>query len=364
MSSRPDTRDYRALFLNDVPMMDMRAPAEFFHGAFPCARNLPLMTDEERAQVGRCYKQHGQDAAIKLGHQLVSGECKAERLARWSEFARRHPEGYLYCFRGGLRSQTVQQWLRAEGIDYPLVAGGYKAMRRFLLDELERSLAWADMVLISGKTGTGKTRVIQRLERSVDLEGLTNHRDSTFGQLPDPQPSQIDFENSLSIALLKLLAGRDSRVFLEDEGRLIGRLNLPESLRERMAQSPMAVVEQSLSERVDVIIEDYVVDLGQRYAARHGESGAALHRGKLHDDLDRIRKRLGGERHQRVSDSMTAAFAAQDDHGDLVGHREWITILLEQYYDPMYEYQMDQRSGEILFRGSREAVVEWSAGAR
>ena len=91
MSSRPDTRDYRALFLNDVPMMDMRAPAEFFHGAFPCARNLPLMTDEERAQVGRCYKQHGQDAAIKLGHQLVSGECKAERLARWSEFARRHP---------------------------------------------------------------------------------------------------------------------------------------------------------------------------------------------------------------------------------------------------------------------------------
>ena len=94
------------------------------------------MTDEERAQVGICYKQQGQEAAIELGHQLVPGRLKAQRLAQWLEFARRHPEGYLYCFRGGLRSQTVQQWLREAGIDYPLVLGGYKAMRRFLLDEL------------------------------------------------------------------------------------------------------------------------------------------------------------------------------------------------------------------------------------
>jgi tRNA 2-selenouridine synthase len=362
MPARPDTANYRALFLNDVPMMDMRAPAEFMHGAFPCAHSLPLMTDEERARVGICYKQQGQAAAIELGHKLVAGELKAERLALWREFSRRNPEGYLYCFRGGLRSRTVQQWLRDEGIDYPLVRGGYKAMRRFLLEELERSLARADIVLISGKTGTGKTRVIHRLERSVDLEGLAHHRGSTFGQLPQPQPGQIDFENALSIALMKLLAGDQSRVYLEDEGHMIGRLSLPETLRERMATSPMAVVEQSLAQRVEVIIEDYVLDLGLRFAAEHGELGRGLHREKLQDDLGRIRKRLGGERYQRVSDIMAAAFVAQDERGDLAPHRDWITVLLEEYYDPMYEYQLAQRGGEVVFRGDRDEVVAWAAG--
>ncbi|MEE4146437.1 MAG: tRNA 2-selenouridine(34) synthase MnmH [Halieaceae bacterium] len=362
MPERPDTANYRALFLNDVPMMDMRAPAEFIHGAFPGAHSLPLMTDEERARVGICYKQRGQAAAIELGHQLVAAEVKAQRLALWSEFARRHPDGYLYCFRGGLRSLTVQQWLREAGIDYPLVRGGYKAMRRFLLEELARSLARADIVLVSGKTGTGKTRVINRLERSVDLEGLARHRGSTFGQLPQPQPSQIDFENALSIALMKLLAGHEARVYLEDEGRMIGRVSLPEALRERMAVSPMAVVEQGLAERVEVIVEDYVLDLGRRFAAVYGESGFARHREKLQDDLGRIRKRLGGERYQWVSDRMADAFLAQDESGDLALHREWIAALLEQYYDPMYEYQLAQRGGQIVFRGSRDEVVAWATG--
>jgi tRNA 2-selenouridine synthase len=363
MSRRPDTADYRTLLLSDTPMMDMRAPAEFAHGAFPSARSLPLMSDDERARVGTCYKRQGQAAAIELGHQLVAGEVKALRLASWCEFARNHPDGYLYCFRGGLRSQTVQQWLRDEGIEYPLVLGGYKAMRRFLLEELQRSLERARLVLVGGKTGTGKTRVIERLERCIDLEGLARHRGSTFGQLPQPQPSQIDFENGISIALLKLLAGAATRVFVEDEGRLIGRLYLPEVLREKMKASPMVVVEEGLAERVEVIVEDYIVDLGQRYAALHGTDGPALHSAKLQDDLGRIRKRLGGERHRRVSELMAAAFERQHASGDLALHRQWIATLLEQYYDPMYEYQLAQREGKVLFRGSRAAVIDWAAGS-
>ena len=360
MSSRPDTDDYRSLFLADAPMMDMRAPAEFSQGAFPTATSLPLMSDDERAQVGICYKQRGQAAAIELGHQLVSGELKAQRLAGWSNFARQHPQGYVYCFRGGLRSQTVRQWLRDEGIDYPLIKGGYKAMRQFLLAELERSVAAGSFVLISGKTGTGKTRVISRLARSVDLEGLANHRGSTFGQLPQPQPRQIDFENTLSIALMKLLAQGPQRIFLEDEGRLIGRLYLPEVLREKMVQAPMLVVEQSLDERIDVVVADYVLDLGRRYTALYGDDGARLHSEKLCDDLGRIRKRLGGERHQQVADLMAVAFEQQWRDADLSGHRQWIATLLEDYYDPMYEYQLAQRAGTQLFSGDRDAVVSWA----
>ena len=363
MTSRPDTDDYRELFLSDAPMMDVRAPAEFSHGAFPTAFSLPLMSDDERAQVGICYKQRGQEAAIELGHRLVAGDVKAERLARWKEFARSHPQGYLYCFRGGLRSNTVRQWLRDAGIDYPLVLGGYKAMRRYLLDELARSVASAELILISGRTGTGKTRVISRLKRSADLEGLANHRGSTFGQLPEAQPSQIDFENALSITLLKLLAADERRIFLEDEGRLIGRLHLPEVLREKMMLSPMVVVEQTLEQRVDVIVEDYVLDLGQRYAAIHGDQGAQRHSEKLQDDLGRIRKRLGGERFQQVSDMMAAAFAEQQATGELALHRQWISTLLLEYYDSMYDYQLGQREGEVLFRGDRDAVVQWASGS-
>ena len=360
MTERPDTIDYRALFLNPTPMMDMRAPAEFARGAFPSALSLPLMSDDERAQVGICYKQQGQEAAIELGHQLVSGELKARRLARWTDFARQHPQGYLYCFRGGLRSKTVQRWLHEAGIDYPLVTGGYKAMRRFLLEELERSIASASFVLISGKTGTGKTRVIAHLVRGVDLEGLANHRGSSFGQMPTPQPSQIDFENSISIALMRLLAKSPEKIFLEDEGRLIGNLALPESLRGKMTDAPMVMVEQSLEERIDVVIEDYVVDLGRRYALLYGEDGARLHSEKLQGDLARIRKRLGGLQHQQVSDMMDEAFTRQWQDANLSGHRQWIAVLLEKYYDPMYEYQLSKRAGQQLFCGARQAVVAWA----
>jgi|TARA_R110002072_G_scaffold199743_3_gene357483 tRNA 2-selenouridine synthase len=357
MSERPDTDDYRSLFLSPTPMMDMRAPAEFTRGAFPTSLSLPLMSDDERAKVGICYKNRGQEAAIELGHQLVSGDLKDERLGQWVTFAQQHPQGYLYCFRGGLRSQTVQRWLREAGIDFPLVTGGYKAMRRFLLEELERAIDESSFILISGKTGTGKTRVIAQLSRAVDLEGLANHRGSSFGQMPTAQPSQIDFENGLSIALMRLLAKNQEQIFLEDEGRLIGSLALPESLREKMGVAPMLVVEQSLEQRIDVVIDDYVVDLGQRYALLHLEDGPRLHCEKLQADLARIRKRLGGVLHQQVSDLMAGAFARQWQDRQLDGHRQWIAVLLEKYYDPMYEYQLSQRSGEQLFVGNRQAVI-------
>ena len=358
MARRPDSDDYRRLLLNDIPLMDMRSPGEFAQGAFPCAHSLPLMSNDERAAVGTCYAREGQDAAIALGHKLVSGELKQERLAAWADFARAHPEGYLYCFRGGLRSQTVQRWLAEQGLDYPLVRGGYKALRRFLIDELARSLNAAEIVLISGRTGTGKTRVVQQIPRSVDLEGLACHRGSTFGQLPQGQPSQIDFENALSIALMKLLDSSTAALCLEDEGRLIGRLYLPEVLRDKMAQAPMLEVEQSVEERVDVIVDDYVLDLGERYRALHGEAdGPRQHEEKLQADLYKIRKRLGGERQQRASALMAEAFAAQRAGHGLAAHSQWIHILLVEYYDPMYDYQLSRREGTTLMRGDRDAVV-------
>ena len=357
MKPRDDTDNYRELFLLDIPLLDTRAPVEFQQGAFPCASNLPLMSDEERQQVGIRYKEAGPAAAIELGESLVSGPVRQQRLASWLDFARRYPGGYLYCFRGGLRSQTVQRWLAEADLRYPLVTGGYKAMRRFLLEELPRSLVATPLVLVAGKTGTGKTRVINALPNSLDLEGLARHRGSTFGDLLEAQPRQIDFENALSIAFLKLAHAAVGPVVLEDEGRLIGRLALPDALRERMQAAPMLVLEESIEHRTWVVLEDYIEDLGRRFASAHGERGAELHQNKLLDDLSRIKKRLGGQRHKEVEEQMRQAFAEQRRSGNRELHRDWIETLLVQYYDPMYEYQLGKHEGEVLARGNSEEII-------
>jgi len=356
---RQDTDDYRQLFLNDIPMIDTRAPVEFERGAFPTAVNLPLMSNDEREQVGICYKQNGQASAIELGHELVAGELKQQRIEAWRHFVAQNPDGYLYCFRGGLRSQTAQQWLRDVGVDYPLVLGGYKMMRRFLLEETDRCVAKADLVLIAGKTGSGKTRVVEALDRALDLEGLAHHRGSTFGHLLEPQPSQIDFENMLAIGLMRLLAGSSQHVLLEDEGRLIGRLSLPESLRDKMQTAPLLVVEETLASRVQVILEDYVIDLGQRYLLAWGEpEGKARHLQQLLEALARIRKRLGGVLHDEIAQQMIKGFAAADDASSHELHRCWIESLLVDYYDPMYDYQMARREGQVMGRGNREQIIQ------
>jgi tRNA 2-selenouridine synthase len=358
VSSRHDTEDYRSLLLSGAPLMDTRAPVEFSRGAFPGTINLPLMDDEERRQVGICYKESGQQAAIDLGNTLVSGPLKSQRLENWSQFVRDNPDGYLYCFRGGLRSQTVQIWLRELGLSYPLIRGGYKAMRRFLLEELPRSLEHLTLVLIAGKTGTGKTRVINALDAAVDLEGLAGHRGSSFGGLLVEQPSQIDFENSLSIALMQKREAGCTSLLLEDEGHLIGRVALPEELRLTMQASSMLLVEESIASRVDVVLEDYVLDLGRRFAEVHAEGGSSHHEEHLRQGLSRIKKRLGGVLYEEVDGEIQAAFALQKAAGDVTAHRQWITTLLQQYYDPMYEYQLSRREGQITGRGSRAEVIE------
>lgn len=106
---------FEALFFTSTPLIDVRAPIEFNAGSIPGAVNLPLLTNEERHKVGLTYKQNGQEAAIELGHQLVNGSVKESRVRAWCEELEKHPQAIIYCFRGGLRSQLVQSWLREQG---------------------------------------------------------------------------------------------------------------------------------------------------------------------------------------------------------------------------------------------------------
>jgi len=363
---RGDTRNYRELFLSGVPMMDTRAPVEFGKGAFPGAVNLPLMSDAERQKVGTCYKQQGQDAAIALGHRLVSGAIKAGRVAAWVDFARAHPDGYLYCFRGGLRSQIAQAWLKEEaGIDYPRVVGGYKALRGFLLETLEQALADCRITVLGGMTGTGKTDVLRQLGNSLDLEHHAHHRGSSFGKHATGQPRQIDFENGLAIDILKKRVGGCDRFVVEDESQSIGSCSLPVGLYQGMQQYPVVWLEDSLDNRVRRILRDYVVDLCGEFVALHGEAqGQALFGQRLRQSLDNIARRLGGERHKRLAATMDAALAEQARSGGVEQHREWIEALLAEYYDPMYVYQRQSKAARIVFAGDPRAVTEYLQNLR
>ena len=355
-----DCTDYRDIFLNDRPMMDARAPIEFSKGSFPGVVNLPLMNDHERQRIGTCYKQQGQQAAIEMGHQLVSGAVKAERIQAWADFARAHPDGLLYCFRGGLRSQIVQQWLKDEaGIDYPRVGGGYKAMRTFLLEAVDQAVAQCDFVLLGGMTGTGKTEVLALLSNELDLEGYANHRGSSFGKRATGQPSNIDFENRLAVDVLKKRARGLEQFVLEDESRAVGSCALPLPLYQGMQQFPMVWLEDSLQGRVERILRDYVVDLCAEFISVHGDQGFTLFSERLLDSLNNVQKRLGGERHRRMLILMEQALIEQGRSGAVDLHRGWIEGLLVEYYDPMYAFQREKKGARIEFAGERGAVLEY-----
>lgn len=339
--------------------MDVRAPVEFLKGAFPTSVNLPLLDDQQREAIGLRYKQQGQDSAVELGWELATPAIKEQRLHDWHRHIKQNPQGYLYCFRGGLRSRLSQQLIRESGIDYPLIKGGYKAMRRFLIDELEQQCANMSLLVIGGRTGSGKTLALYQIEQAVDLEGIANHRGSAFGKQVTPQPAQIDFENSVSIDILKK-QHLHSHLVMEDESRLIGKLNVPPILRDTIHAAPLVVLETPTDQRVDIVLQDYVTERFPEYIEHYGEDlGRAMFREQILGNLQRIQKRLGLERFHQLHQEFEDAINTLELSGNADGFKPGIELLLTDYYDPMYDYQQSQRQGREIYRGSRDEIIHW-----
>ena len=359
----PLISDYRKLLLNNTPMVDVRAPIEFITGALPSAVNLPLMIDEERHQVGIRYKNNGQQSAIELGNKLVTGDIKEQRVQAWQTFMATNPNAVLYCARGGLRSQLSCEWLADIGIACPKVEGGFKSLRGFLYQYLMDYSVNQSFNILSGMTGTGKTQIIQQLATGVDLEGAANHKGSSFGRPLDDQPVQINFENRIALDILKLETELpETKIVLEDESRNIGARNLPHYLADRMAQSSFVVIEMDFEERLERLWQEYVVERYHKTVAFFGDSGEAEFARYLRESLLRVEKRLGGLRTQELLASMDSAIAVQ--HQDsFASHRHWLAALTQEYYDPMYSYQLEKKKELVVFRGNRQDVTDWLTNA-
>ncbi len=351
--------DFGEIVKKRLPLIDVRAPVEFEKGAFKEAVNLPLMNDEERRLVGIRYKERGNAEAVKLGHELVSGRLKESRVEAWCDFIKEHPDALLYCFRGGQRSQIAQRWIAEAGCEIPRLRGGYKAFRRFLIEESERIAGLLTPIVLGGRTGSGKTLLLSKISASVDLEGLANHRGSAFGRKITPQPTQISFENDLAYDLINRSERYGFSLVFEDEGKNVGRLYLPQALFESLEKSPLVILQTPMEERVQITWKEYVVDAQKEYL-KSGDVGALTEwKDVVASAMDRIERRLGGVRHKKVRTMLDNAFKEQLKRGDAAYHMGWVEYLLREYYDPMYDYQIKKRSDRVVFRGDFGAVTQY-----
>lgn len=377
--------ELKDLLLSGTPLVDVRAPVEFGQGSLPGAVNFPILNDEERALIGTTYKKKGQEEAVRLGFQIISGPIKEDRVAQWSKYISENPNSVLYCFRGGKRSQITQQWLKEAGIERPLIVGGYKAARQFLMNTIEEFSAQNELLLVSGPTGSGKTQLLKEVNDfypSLDLEAVAHHRGSAFGAWPIPQPTQIDFENRLAVHLLKLeeslktfgvavdssTVSKRLRLAVEDESRLIGKNCLPERFFAQMRNSEVIWLDEPLAVRVENIFKDYVLDtsIGGFYksaGAGEGQRDQTLreHALQLFDNykkaLHAISKKLGGLRTQEVLVDLENARLDFIDKNEIESNKGWIEKLLKYYYDPLYLKSLEQRQVRVLFKGSKAEVI-------
>ncbi|MCC6727341.1 MAG: tRNA 2-selenouridine(34) synthase MnmH [Saprospiraceae bacterium] len=293
----------------DRVLLDVRTPAEYAQGHVPGAVNLPLFSDEERAEVGTLYKQVNPEKAFLRGVDFAGAKMswyvkEAMRLARNRKVA-------IHCWRGGQRSGSIATLLSFAKFDVQVLAGGYKAYRHYVLEQL--SLRNHRYIVLGGKTGSGKTLILNELkqqgEQIIDLEGLAHHKGSAFGALGElPQPTVEQFENDLCSAIAKLELGR--RIWVENESRNIGKVFVPGSFYDHIKSSPLVHLEIPFEARLQYLVEEY----------------GNFPKEELIGSLLKITKRMGGN---NVKDALEAYEA-----GDV----ETATAVALHYYDKTYTH--------------------------
>lgn len=351
--------DYKSLIIHNTPLIDLRAPIEYAKGAFPNSINLPLMNDEERHAVGICYKEKGNSEAVKLGHSLVGGAVKQKRVDAWVDFIQHNSGAMIYCFRGGQRSQIAQVWIENAGRDIVRIEGGYKAFRQYLINEIENASSWMKPTILGGRTGSGKTILLQQFKKMIDLEKIANHTGSAFGHRVSEQPTQIDFENTLAYELIRKEHQGYTDIIFEDEGHNIGKRYLPESFAKHLAKAPLIILERDLSSRIDIIFESYVVEAQKIHKVINSSNFIERWSQNIYSSIHRIERRIGGKRYKHLLNLYTTAINEQIKTNSTDLHKEWIKYLLVEYYDPMYDYQIEKRASQVIYRGEEEDILDY-----
>ncbi len=299
------------------PLIDIRSPKEYKQGHWPGAINMPLFNDDERALIGTKYKREGKKSAFIAALQITSPKLekiKAKLEFEQSKSVKSHLR--IYCWRGGMRSASVGWLANALRLRPVLLSGGYKTYRTWAIKQFEKQ--WP-LKLLAGKTGTGKTPLLFELSKkgvfSIDLEGLANHKGSSFGGLGlGAQPSCEQFENLIAQALHDSETQSKKIIWLEAESANLGKCRIPNKLFEQMKNAPVLEITKSTNERVKTLVDQY-----------------SLHkRSDLKDATLKISKRLGPQRTKEALKSIER------------GCWDEACLAILDYYDKCYEYELQK----------------------
>jgi tRNA 2-selenouridine synthase len=297
-------------------VLDIRTPAEFAEGHLPNAISFPLFTDEERVIVGTLYKQQGKEAAVLKGLEIVG-----PKLKRFVLQARKHQGPlYLYCWRGGMRSNSMAWLLQTAGREVYLLEGGYKAYRSHCRELISSGLK---LIMLSGPTGSGKTEILHQLDslghQVLDLEGLANHRGSSFGGIGQPpQPSTEQFTNLIFEKITEFDLSKP--IWVEGESQAIGRVNILNELFSQMDCCQTIRIDPPTDERIERLLRDY----------------AAFPAEELQRSIENISKRLGGKDTQETLEALHA------------GDYRKVTEITLAYYDKTYDFSMARRNTKMI----------------
>jgi len=316
------------------PIVDVRSPGEYLQAHIPGAYSLPLFSDEERKIVGTLYKQQGREDAIKRGLDFFGVNMRnmveeAEKITIGHKSLTKslaenedRPANIIlvHCWRGGMRSAGVAWLLDLYGFKVYTLSGGYKAYRNWVLQQFEQPYHFK---MLGGYTGSGKTEVLKNLAKNghsiIDLEGIAHHKGSAFGALGEsPQPTQEMFENELATKLhgVSKELPADGHIWLEDESRRIGAVNIPDALWETMRRAPLYFLDIPFEERLDHLTVGY----------------GKYQKDELSACVMRIQKRLGG-----LGAKEAIAYLNEGNYTDC------FRILL-CYYDKFYAKDIEGRS--------------------
>lgn len=305
----------------ELPIIDVRSPGEFLKGHIPEAHNIPLFSDDERAQVGTVYKRKTKEKAIELGYTFVNP--KLDYFISASEKIAPKKEVLVHCWRGGMRSQSFAEHLMSNGFTKVyVIEKGYKAFRNHVLDFFNQPFPF---IVLGGYTGSGKTEILHELKtlgsQVIDLEGLANHKGSAFGGIgQEDQPTTEHFENLLFIHLFKM--NKKQAIWIEDESMHIGRVFLPKALFNQIRSQKGYFIDIPIVERAKFLVQAY----------------GNLDKELLKESVNKIAKRLGP---LNTKNSLLAI-----DQNDF--HQ--VALLTLTYYDKSYNNGFTTRSNQNIIK--------------
>jgi tRNA 2-selenouridine synthase len=329
------------LKLDKVVAVDVRSPIEFAEGAIPGAINLPLFSDEERAEIGTIYKKLGQDAAKWRAMEIVSPKIPTLmteiKLLIDSGF-----EPVINCWRGGMRSKSVCTFMEFSGLQSIRLTGGYKAYRQYTLNRISDMLP-ERAIVIHGKTGVGKTEVLHQLKEKgypvVDLEAIAGHRGSIFGAIGLGEGHTQKTFDALLFTRLSEIRGFPYFI-IEAESKRIGRVVQPAELLEKKGTGYHLYLDASINRRVTRIVNEYVAPYSKEPWFKE----------KVQNGLTMIGKRM---KNIHLQNEIHLSFS--EENWDNL-----IQILLEDYYDPRYDHKRTEyvKSVETIDAENIESAVE------